>query len=168
MASHRLETPVDERVPFLVATSQPLEGGHYEVTPEGLMIGRDEASCDVVVAGDDVSRRHARVLWHDGAVWIQDQGSRNGVFLNAHRVLRQEALSAGDEIAIGGQRFRLEISPRAARVAHPTAPMGRDGDSVVTRVRSAGDPRPSRALTIFAVILVLAGALWSLRAMFGD
>jgi pSer/pThr/pTyr-binding forkhead associated (FHA) protein len=52
---------------------------------------------------------HARVLLHNGAVWVQDQGSRNGVFVNDKRVVRHKQLSPGDALTVGEQSFTIEI-----------------------------------------------------------
>ena len=45
------------------------------------MIGR-HPSCDVVMTGDTVSRRHARLTFRDGGWIVQDLDSTNGTRLN--------------------------------------------------------------------------------------
>lgn len=99
---------MEERVPFLVATSEPLREQRFPVTAEGLILGRDD-TCDVVIPSEGVSRQHARVLWHNGAIWVQDEGSRNGVFVNDKRVQRHKQVGPGDELVVGEQRFTLEV-----------------------------------------------------------
>lgn len=42
-------------------------------------IGRDE-SCEVCVADERVSRKHAHVFYEKGQWWIRDMSSRNGTF----------------------------------------------------------------------------------------
>ncbi|MEL6349385.1 MAG: FHA domain-containing protein [Myxococcota bacterium] len=98
-----------DRVPLLVAIKGPLKGQRYTVTRDGLMVGRDD-DCDVVIPDAGVSRQHARVLLHNAAVWVQDEGSRNGVFVNGKRVVRHRQLSPGAELLIGEHAFTLEMT----------------------------------------------------------
>ena len=99
---------MEASVPFLVATAGPIQGKRVPITPEGIILGR-ETGVDVVIPSDGVSRMHARVLLHNGAVWVQDQGSRNGVFVNDKRVVRHKQLSPGDALTVGEQSFTIEI-----------------------------------------------------------
>jgi len=99
---------MEASVPFLVATTGPIQGKRVPITPEGIILGR-ETGVDVVIPSDGVSRMHARVLLHNGAVWVQDQGSRNGVFVNDKRVVRHKQLSPGDALTVGEQSFTIEI-----------------------------------------------------------
>lgn len=79
---------------------------------EELIIGRDGAA-HVILDGDLVSRRHARLRRDWNGAHIEDLGSRNGVRVNRKRVER-EALADRDEIEIGGVRM-LFIDPTATR-----------------------------------------------------
>ena len=98
------------RVPLLVGTKGPLKGQRYAVNENGLVLGRDDV-CDVIIPDVGVSRQHARVLLHNSAVWVQDEGSRNGVFVNGKRVVRHRQLSPGSELLIGDHAFTLELAP---------------------------------------------------------
>ena len=97
-----------DRQPMLVAVAGPLQGARYRVDAEGLTLGREDA-CTVVIPDPDVSRFHARLVFHNAAIWVQDAGSRNGVFVNEKRVVRHKQLSPGDELSIGEHRFTLEL-----------------------------------------------------------
>lgn len=99
-----------DRVPLLVATKGPLKGQRYAVNETGLVLGRDD-DCDVIIPDVGVSRQHARVILHNAAVWVQDEGSRNGVFVNGKRVVRHRQLSPGSELLIGDHAFTLELAP---------------------------------------------------------
>ena len=100
---------METSVPFLVATAGPIQGKRIPITTEGIILGR-ETGADVVIPSDGVSRMHARVLLHNGAVWVQDQGSRNGVFVNDKRVVRHKQLSPGDALTVGEQSFTIEVT----------------------------------------------------------
>lgn len=73
---------------------------------EELLVGRHPA-CDVVLADDSVSRRHAQLTFRDGVWVLQDLASTNGTTVNGERVGRA-ALRAGDIVALGNQRILLD------------------------------------------------------------
>jgi len=98
-----------DRQPVLVATEGTLSGKAYPITAEGLSIGR-ETGCDISLDGDpDVSRQHARVFLHNSAVWAQDAGSRNGVFVNGKRLQRPKQVGPGDRLGVGTHEFTVEL-----------------------------------------------------------
>lgn len=100
-----------DQVPLLVATAGPLKGQRFQVTEDGLLLGRED-SCDVVIPDQSVSREHARLLLHNGTVWVQDAGSRNGVYVNQKRVVRHRPMGPGDSLTIGSHGFTLELGSR--------------------------------------------------------
>jgi pSer/pThr/pTyr-binding forkhead associated (FHA) protein len=93
-------------VPVLVCTGGALQGAVIEVPEGGLTIGRAEEN-DVVLEDDGVSRYHARILFDNGSLWLQDAGSRNGVFANDVRVTGHQALKVGDVLRIGEHLFQV-------------------------------------------------------------
>jgi len=81
--------------------------GHVFPIHGQAVIGR-EASNPVALDRDTTSsRRHAQITDSGGAYHIQDLGSANGTFVNGAKVT-DSPLSPGDEISIGGTRFRFE------------------------------------------------------------
>ena len=70
------------------------------------MIGRSR-DCDIPVDDPNVSRRHAEIRHEDGAYWIEDLGSTNGVLVNGKRVERAK-LEPEDEILLGTTVVRFE------------------------------------------------------------
>lgn len=71
-------------------------------------IGRDLDN-DIVLADPTISSRHALLARHDGAWWIEDLGSRNGVEVNGARLVPTVpfVVRSGDSVGIGGVRARL-------------------------------------------------------------
>jgi hypothetical protein len=69
-------------------------------------IGRED-SCEIVIVGPLVSRRHARVLLEEGELCVEDLGSTNGTFLNGAKVQGRVPLRPGDRIFIGS--FEIEV-----------------------------------------------------------
>ncbi|HIE51823.1 MAG TPA: FHA domain-containing protein [Armatimonadetes bacterium] len=76
-------------------------GEEFEITRPEVVLGR-RSDCDVVLPHDrEVSRRHARLIFDDGQWWIEDLGSRNGTFVNGHRLTARRPLTSGDRIRLG-------------------------------------------------------------------
>lgn len=73
---------------------------------EELVIGR-HPSCDVVVADETVSRRHAQLTFRDGGWIVQDLHSTNGTRLNGQYVGRCR-LRPGDQLRLGCQVLQVD------------------------------------------------------------
>lgn len=84
-------------------------------------IGRDPGS-DVVIDEAEVSRHHAVIDATAGGVFLRDQGSANGTFVNGSWVKDAE-LKVGDQIGFDRNRFLVEsLSDARARVAGGAPP----------------------------------------------
>jgi pSer/pThr/pTyr-binding forkhead associated (FHA) protein len=100
------------RIPLLVATKGALakDGKRYEIPEgQGLRLGRSE-ECDIIIPNDNVSRVHATVQLHNDGIWVQDNNSRNGVFVSGKRVIRPKELRPGSDLEVGDHIFVLEIA----------------------------------------------------------
>ena len=95
----------------LVATSGLLSGRTFSITSKGLMVGRDQSKCQIVLPDDQISRQHAWVGLNDtGEVVLRDHDSSNGSYINQVRV-KEGILKANDEVSFGASDkhlFRLE------------------------------------------------------------
>src|SRR3954449_9513863 len=79
----------------------------FSIARDMTVIGRRE-DCDLRIPLGDISLKHCRIVRDGEMLKIEDLGSSNGTFLNAHRV--QEALlSPGDSIQVGPVVFVLQI-----------------------------------------------------------
>ena len=114
------------------------EGGRTVVeAPDQVRIGRDEAM-DITIADPMVSREHARVLWDDGW-YVTDAGSKNGTFVDGHRVDR---LAVTDSVVVhcGGPYSAPSLR---IIVADPSATRTRKGMIGQLRTMRADDMRPA-------------------------
>ena len=111
-----------DRVPLLVPLNGPLHGRRFQLNDEEMLtIGRSE-DCDIHIDDPEISRHHASVVLHNAGVWIQDAGSRNGVFVNEKRVVRPVELRANSTMTIGEYGFVVEleeISPDDPSIVRP-------------------------------------------------
>jgi S-DNA-T family DNA segregation ATPase FtsK/SpoIIIE len=112
-----------DKKPFLRIVEGSRTGERHAVTADGLRIGRDPA-CDIPIGDPGVSREHARVFLHNGAVWAQDAGSRNGVFVNGTRLARPKSIGPGDRISVGDHVLLVVLEEAAAPRADDAAPDG--------------------------------------------
>ncbi len=94
----------------------------YSFEDGEFVIGRSQ-SCDIVLAADNVSRRHARLFTVEGRCYIEDLQAANGVWLNGRRIYNVTELPRSAQVRIGD--FFLHIE--GASFSHPlgTAAHGR-------------------------------------------
>lgn len=78
------------------------------------VIGRG-SGCDITVADQRISRRHARVVRTTEGFCLEDLGSVNGTYLNHRRVHGMARLCDGDEIVVGSARFVVDLSDEECR-----------------------------------------------------
>lgn len=130
-------------------------------------VGRS-SDCDVVVDDQLVSRRHARLTVTSEAIWIEDLGSANGVFVRDQRISQRVRLGDTEVVVLGTaevliRRLRGDEAgpshaepptqsgkhPLARRVAHASSSdFGDDeGGSVTSATRRVS---PFQAVEILA------------------
>jgi pSer/pThr/pTyr-binding forkhead associated (FHA) protein len=101
-------------------------GSTTAIPAEGVVIGRD-ADCDVVLAGREVSRRHATIRPSIQGYMLTDT-STTGTYVNRRRINGAQVLGMGDVIRIGDEELRFEadaatFEPSAELRPRNTAPL---------------------------------------------
>jgi S1-C subfamily serine protease len=160
-----------------------------------LAIGR-ETACEIrfdANLDDLVSRQHARIEIRQSdppEVELTDLGSRNGTFVNKHRIVNSAHLAPGDVVQLGpgGPEFEFDLEPRPVTVLRPTrvaelpgggVPPTREGGTpegtsqpnlsgpvgraTVERLIAHSSSRSNRTLWISVAalaVVVLAAVLW--------
>jgi len=120
---------------------------HYRLDGRVLTVGR-LPECDVVLAGDAVSRHHAAIIPTPTGPLLVDQ-SRNGIFINDERIQTPWVLADGECIRIGDSVLLVQLDGR------PGIPPGRP--------ESGG--RKVRPLWLGAGLRHLSGAIGALVGM---
>lgn len=106
-----------------------------------ILVGR-HPTCDVVIAHDGVSRRHAAVRVECGRVVVQDLGSRNGTFVDGERVAGAVEAEPGCELRFGREVRALVRWTGRHRVVLPARDVVLE--DVGTGLRYAVDAQPLR------------------------
>src|SRR5262245_40074053 len=75
-------------------------GEMYKLTRSEMVVGRGHP-VDVEILDDGISRKHARIDFkEDGTVHVVDLGSRNGTYVNGHKIEATQELRDGDKIQL--------------------------------------------------------------------
>jgi DNA-binding CsgD family transcriptional regulator len=86
-------------------------GLHTIAVPFGsLRIGRG-AACEIRLEGQAISRVHAVVGIDDKGLYVRDERSRNGVFVNGVRIHGQRAIFVGDCLAMANEELFVTSEP---------------------------------------------------------
>jgi hypothetical protein len=104
-----------------------------ELTRPDMLMGR-HSQADVRLPLPDVSRRHCRFLYSDGAWHVFDLDSLNGVFLNGEQV-RHAILCDHDVLGIGGFQFEVDLSESAS-----LPPVSETADAIIHRLSKSLPP----------------------------
>jgi sigma-B regulation protein RsbU (phosphoserine phosphatase) len=100
-------------MPQVLIISGPGAGRNIAPAAAGAIIGR-QPNLEVTLDSAAVSRRHARLTWELGQVFVEDLGSSNGTFVNDTKITRRTRIRAGDSLRIGTSLFRLDATTAAA------------------------------------------------------
>lgn len=84
-----------------------------------VIVGRSHESTLRTPADDhSISGRHMRLFWRGKALYVEDAGSRNGVYCRGVRLAKAQRVVSGDAYAIGNCTVHCEkIEQKAARAA---------------------------------------------------
>jgi len=89
---------------LLIVRQGPAAGARFLVNSDVTTAGR-HPRCDIFLDDITVSRNHARLTRRDGHIWVEDENSLNGTYVNRTLIDGAVALRRGDEVQIG--KFRM-------------------------------------------------------------
>lgn len=70
-------------------------GRSYPVNKDRFIIGRGSQGTDLTIRDGNISRKHAAVIFHSGAFYMQDLGSTNGVEYTGNKI-ESKKIEEGD------------------------------------------------------------------------
>jgi len=135
-----MATPGSEpaRVPSLEVVTPSGNRSRIPIAPLPFQIGR-QGDNHLVLRDNRISRIHARVVAENGAYFIEDLNSRQGIYVNGQRVTRQK-LSGSDRIDFGlPDSYRLVFTfeqDELHRFLDQLSPQGPAAASNLSKLRS--------------------------------
>jgi type II secretory pathway predicted ATPase ExeA len=109
-----LQAPPEPEVPKLIVTLYGETLQKFELVKSRALIGRSDLG-DIVCDGEFVSRRHALLIRDKDSIVIIDLKSRNGTFVNSHRVT-SKVLRDSDIVVVGDHRIKLDFAGAQAEI----------------------------------------------------
>lgn len=80
----------------------------FVLTKEMTRVGRSRENVDIYITDNtSIGRVHAVLYLRNGRVYVEDQNSKNGTFLNGHRVSGQEELIPGARLSMSNEEFEI-------------------------------------------------------------
>jgi predicted component of type VI protein secretion system len=139
--------------PRLSIVSGPHAGETIEIQRGKLLVGREE-DCQLRPDSEFVSRHHCVILLDEYTLRVRDLGSKNGTFVNGHRIGPGERiLLHGDMVAIGEMMCQVDLNapvpiPAAEGASPGTNLHGTgifEGDTVQAATPPADSPPPTES-----------------------
>ncbi|MBM4040736.1 MAG: FHA domain-containing protein [Planctomycetes bacterium] len=93
----------------LVFTAGPNKGQIHLVTERVTSIGRRRRDNDIALFDTGISNRHAEIRLGPEGFVLADVGSKNGTFLNGHRV-QHSPIKPGDQVQIGHSTIEVQAA----------------------------------------------------------
>ena len=99
----------DSRIPdmkLVPLTNGALESFRIPMDKASFTIGRDKAS-DYRVVTTQISRVHVRLFCRPDGLYIEDQNSTNGTYINTKRIpaMTEQKLEKGDVVGLANEEF---------------------------------------------------------------
>lgn len=87
-----------------------LTEAQFANAPQGLVVGRQQSSSDLVLSDASVSRSHARLKMKGGALSIEDLGSANGTRVDGKSVAEGTSVSLSDKAVVEFGDVKVTLS----------------------------------------------------------
>jgi thioredoxin reductase (NADPH) len=149
-----LEFVANARRPFrFIAQRGGGEGGSQIIEQESVLLGR-KSTCPIQLNDPAVAAVHAELEHRPDGVWITDESSGAGVYINGQRVVHQQ-LRHGDVVTIRPFEFTISLTEeicflgildRTVVLQSPSKLPENYRDVVVAPPREVGQAKPSAAI----------------------
>ena len=102
-----------------------------------MVLGR-QAECDLQLTEGHASRRHAKLLFAEDAVWLEDLNSANGTFVNGAKITGKVKLASGDRLRFDTEEFDFRVPSAAPAVVDDGKTQYREPESAAVVAESSG------------------------------
>ena len=99
--------PKKQRAAYLEVVKGQLPQRYYLINKNPFIIGR-ERNVDLQILDERISRIHAAIRYANGAWFIQDQESQNGILINGEKAVAHR-LEHGDIISFAEYQFVFNV-----------------------------------------------------------
>jgi len=103
---HAAPAPMPPRPPARPTLYCIFNGQKIPVTKDEWIIGRGKKSADLAIRDGNISRRHAAVVFQNGAYYLKDLGSTNGIEFQGRRI-DSKRVDEGDLIRVCDYEIRF-------------------------------------------------------------
>lgn len=138
-----------------------LAGREQRFAKQRVVIGR-HPDCDVAFDSHrdlSVSSRHAELYLDGDVLFVKDLNSRNGTYINSHRVTQPVPLKPEDTLHFGydGPQVKVSFTPQAESAATPPEEQSIGASTLKRFVADAVNKQsPNNPMVVMAVVGVLA------------
>ncbi|MEZ4288480.1 MAG: FHA domain-containing protein [Polyangiales bacterium] len=84
------------------------DGQSIPIDKDEFIIGRGSKTADLAIRDGNISRQHAAIVFHDGAYFIKDLGSTNGIEFHGSRIDSQQ-INDGDRFLLCDHELRFSF-----------------------------------------------------------
>ena len=114
------EAPTLGPPPLKVSIRTTLAGEQCFRFNQTFRIGR-VPECEVCINDDYVSRVHAKVVFEEGAWWVHDVHSSNGIYVGGERIIERTPVGRATVIRLGIYGTEVSLEIEAAPTVNPPA-----------------------------------------------
>ncbi|MEW6057423.1 MAG: FHA domain-containing protein [Bdellovibrionota bacterium] len=125
----------------LTVVAGPARGTSYRIRNGETSIGRVSGN-DIVLASNQVSKRHCVLIVNDAEVILKDNGSSNGTFVNGE-LTRKRRLLPGDRVSVGDYVFELSEQAHAPSRQSSRSRGSQNMDNVIPLYSDGGSQLPA-------------------------
>ncbi|MBL6988631.1 MAG: FHA domain-containing protein [Bacteriovoracaceae bacterium] len=109
----------------LVIVAGKLRGQEFELAEGENILGRDP-DADISIDVPGVSKKHLSVTVTEDAMYVEDQGSANGTFLNG-KMIKRATVKSGDKIALPNLIIQVVLVKEKKIIIHKEVESDEDG-----------------------------------------
>ena len=104
-----------------------------------IQVGRD-TECDITLSSHKVTNRHAIIYAEEGVIYIEDNQSLNGTFVNGKKVIGKQAISLSDTVVVADTN--LDMNLVRSKITYDTITQPTEEGKIYCR--HCGDKNPLR------------------------